>query len=56
MRKIVSLFEALALVLELGGCGGGKRVPRRKTVDSEQRQFVQPAEGDIITIFETSLG
>ena len=56
MRKIVSLFAALALVLALGGCGGGKRVPRRKTVDSEQRQFVQPAEGDIIAIFETSLG
>ena len=56
MRKIMSLFAALALVLALGGCGGGKSVPRRKTVNSEERQFVQPAEGDIIAIFETSLG
>ena len=56
MQKIVSLFAALALVLALGGCGGGKSVPRRKTVNSEERQFVQPAEGDIIVIFETSLG
>lgn len=56
MRKFFSLLLSLSLVLSLGGCGGEKRAPRRAAVQSDERQFAQPAEGDLIAVFETSLG
>lgn len=52
MRRLICLLLALVLA----GCGGGKRAPRRTAVENAGRQFAQPAEGDPIAVFETSLG
>ena len=45
----------LALAGLLAGCGGGSAT-RRPAVESAERQFTAPAEGDLIAIFTTSLG
>ncbi len=56
MKKTVCMALALLLAL-LCGCGGsGKPAPTRGEVTSEERQFVQPSDGDLIAIFTTSLG
>lgn len=56
MKRMVCVVLALALAL-LCGCGGsGKSAPKRAAVTSEERQFVTPAEGDLIAIFTTNLG
>lgn len=54
MKKLACLLMACALTL-LCGCGG-KKAPDRKTVESTERQFTAPAEGDPIAIFTTSMG
>lgn len=56
MKKTVCVALALLLAL-LCGCGGnGKSAPSRAEVTSEERQFTQPADGDLIAVFTTSLG
>ena len=49
---------AAVLALSLSGCSGGasERVPDRPAVQSGERQFTAPADGDLIAIFDTSLG
>lgn len=56
MKRTVCLALALGMAL-LCGCGGsGKKAPTRAAVESAERQFVQPEEGDPIAIFTTSAG
>lgn len=56
MKKWLCVLPVLALAL-LCACGGnGKHAPARRTVDSPERQFAAPAEGDLIAIFTTSMG
>lgn len=56
MKKTVCVVLALLLAL-LCGCGSGKKAaPTRGEIASEERQFVAPADGDLIAIFTTSLG
>lgn len=55
MKKRAVLCLALCLAL-LSACGGGLQPPRRPAVKSEERQFTAPADGDLIAIFDTSLG
>ena len=45
-----------ACALLLCACSGGLRPPERRAVQSGERQFTAPADGDLIAIFETSLG
>ncbi|MGN0984143.1 MAG: peptidylprolyl isomerase [Gemmiger sp.] len=54
MKKRITLVLALALLL--CACGTARRVPRRAAVQSAERQFIAPAEGDTIAIFTTSMG
>ena len=53
------LAAALAFALLLCGCSGaetGHKAPQRAAVESGERQFAQPSDGDFIAIFSTSLG
>ncbi len=49
---------ALCLAFLLCACSDGsdKKLPDRSAVESGERQFAQPADGDLIAIFDTSLG
>lgn len=52
---------ALCAALLLAGCsatekGNGKTLPVREAVQSAERQFTAPQDGDTIAIFDTSLG
>lgn len=50
---------ALAFALLLCGCSGAEtsdKAPQRAAVESGERQFAQPSDGDFIAIFSTSLG
>lgn len=56
--RTLSLKKAvacLALAGLLAGCAGGDGV-NRPAVNSAERQFSAPAEGDLIAVFSTSLG
>ena len=53
--SLKKLTVCLALAGLLAGCGGGSAT-RRPAVESAERQFTAPAEGDLIAIFTTSLG
>lgn len=57
IKRLVSLGLA-ALCCLLCACTGdnGKAEPQRPTVQSTERQFAAPADGDLIAIFTTSLG
>lgn len=60
MRRIFSALLALALcAVLLAGCGGqgaaGSDI-RRKSYSSQEVQFLQPAEGDTIAVFDTTAG
>lgn len=57
-RRFLSFASCTALAAALlAGCGGnGKTPPKRTAVESTERQFAAPAEGDPIAIFTTSLG
>ncbi len=57
MRKLLCLLPALALAL-LCACSKAetKTPPTREAVASTERQFVSPSEGDVIAVFDTSLG
>lgn len=55
MKKTVCAALALCLAL-LCGCSGGKTPPERAAVESTERQFQTPADGDLIAIFTTNLG
>ena len=62
MKRIIHaavLAAALAFALLLCGCSGAEtshKVPQRAAVESGERQFAQPSDGDFIAIFSTSLG
>ncbi|MGN0975770.1 MAG: peptidylprolyl isomerase [Gemmiger sp.] len=62
MRKALNhsskiFFATAAVLLALTACGGsGKTAPRRAGVQSAERQFTEPSEGDPIAVFTTSLG
>lgn len=49
---------ALCLALLLCACSGqaGHKAPTRTAVESTERQFAAPADGDFIAVFNTSLG
>ena len=52
------LAAALAFALLLCGCSGAEtsqKAPQRAAVESGERQFAQPSDGDFIAIFSTSL-
>ena len=56
---IAVLAAALAFALLLCGCSGAEtsqQAPQRAVVESGERQFAQPSDGDFIAIFSTSLG
>ena len=56
---IAVLAAALAFALLLCGCSGAEtshKAPQRAAVESGERQFAQPSDGDFIAIFSTSLG
>lgn len=55
IKKTICLGLALAVAL-LCGCSGGHKAPRRKTVESTERQFTAPQEGEPIAIFTTDAG
>ena len=59
MYKRQVLAAALAFALLLCGCSGAEtnhKAPQRAAVESGERQFAQPSDGDFIAIFSTSLG
>ena len=62
MKRLIHaavLAAALAFALLLCGCSGaetGHKAPQRAAVESGERQFAQPSDGDFIAIFSTSLG
>ena len=56
-RRIFRRLTAFALLL--CGCSGAEtshKAPQRAAVESGERQFAQPSDGDFIAIFSTSLG
>lgn len=56
-QKIRALCVLLLSLLLLCGCAGSRYpVPDRAQVESTERQFTQPSDGDLIAIFTTSLG
>lgn len=55
MKKWICLLPAV-LLAGLCGCGGGAAVPSRAAVESAERQFAAPVDGDLIAVFTTSLG
>ena len=56
-RKLCALCAAILSLLLLCGCAGSRYpVPDRSEVESTERQFTQPSDGDLIAIFTTSLG
>lgn len=60
MKKLcAAAWIAALLALCLFGCSGeekGYKLPERTAVESGERQFATPSEGDLIAIFDTSLG
>ena len=62
MKRLIHtavLAAALAFALLLCGCSGAEtsqKAPQRAAVESGERQFAQPSDGDFIAIFSTSLG
>ncbi len=52
-KRLGALMLALCLAAALAACGG---TADRPAVESTERQFTAPAEGDLIAIFSTSLG
>ncbi|MGN0708039.1 MAG: peptidylprolyl isomerase [Faecalibacterium sp.] len=61
MHKISLAALALAFTLALAGCGAKEKAPSaqpvsRPAVQSEELQYIHPAAGDIIAVFETSAG
>lgn len=56
-RKFCALCAVILSLLLLCGCAGSRYpVPDRGEVESTERQFTQPSDGDPIAIFTTSLG
>lgn len=56
-RKFCALCAVILSLLLLCGCAGSRYpVPDRGEVESSERQFTQPSDGDLIAIFTTSLG
>ncbi|MCF7634232.1 peptidylprolyl isomerase, partial [Oscillospiraceae bacterium SCCA1] len=62
MKRLIHtavLAAVLAFALLLCGCSGAEtshKAPQRAAVESGERQFAQPSDGDFIAIFSTSLG
>ena len=58
MHKKLCLLPALALALLCACSSGEKKTPPTRPADftSSERQFTTPGSGDIIAIFDTSLG
>lgn len=56
-RNFCALCAVILSLLLLCGCAGSRYpVPDRSEVESTERQFTQPSDGDLIAIFTTSLG
>lgn len=55
-RMTCALCAVLFSLTLLSGCGSRYSPPDRPQVESTERQFTAPAEGDLIAIFTTSLG
>ena len=57
MKRAAAACIALLFPLLLCACKGNDRpAPARSAVESGERQFTAPAEGDLIAVFDTSLG
>lgn len=61
MKRLIHtavLAAALAFALLLCGCSGAEtshKAPQRAAVESGERQFAQPSDGDFIAIFPLPL-
>lgn len=60
-KKLARLLAALLILALLAGCGGkngvaGAKTIKRPAVESAERQFAGPAEGDTVAVFDTSAG
>lgn len=56
-RNLCALCAALLIALPLSSCESSRYpVPKREDVESTERQFTAPSDGDLIAIFTTSLG
>ena len=56
-RNLCALCAVVLSLLLLCACGGSRySVPDRGAVESSERQFTAPSDGDLIAIFTTSLG
>ena len=56
-RNLCALCAALLIALPLASCESSRYpVPKREEVESSERQFTVPSDGDLIAIFTTSLG
>ena len=56
-KRLCAAALALGLVLALPACSSTRYpVPDRPAVESTERQFTAPSDGDLIAIFSTSLG
>ncbi len=53
-KRLTALLLGTALLL--CACAGDNRPPQRAAVESGERQFTAPAEGDTIAVITTSLG
>ena len=58
MKRLAAACCAAVLALSLAGCSGstGPNPPQRDAVQSGERQFTAPSDGDLIAVFDTSLG
>ena len=55
-RAFAALLMCLALLLCACAGSGDRKIPDRPAVESGERQFTAPTDGDLIAIFDTSLG
>lgn len=56
MRRLAGLLAFFCLLCACGEEGNQKVMPKRTAVQSEERQFTPPEEGDWVAVFTTSLG
>lgn len=56
MKRLLCFFCAVLLCALCACAANPKPVPARAAVQSDERQFTAPQEGELVAVFETSLG